>query len=215
MFREVLRRMCTAEFGHEVVGDTGDGTKVVELVERTHPDLVLMDLHIDNISGFDVIEQLRVVRPNLKVLVLSSHCDDFTVFRIEELHLRGYVDKNTNEPATLRAAIEAIGQGKAWFSDTFRRVKAARLANPFSFDKILTPRERAVLSLIGEPLTDHEIAAKLGISVETATKHRFNILKKLGVKTVAELIRYARARGLTMEADGPSPTARPLPPRRA
>jgi DNA-binding NarL/FixJ family response regulator len=200
MFREVLRKVCVQDLKHEVVGEAGDGRQAVPLVLSTKPDLVLLDLHLPNLDGFGVVEALRRVAPNLRILVLSSHCDDYTVFRAEHAHVQGFVDKNTSAVATLKKAITIVGDGRVYFSDAFKKIKAARLGDPFSFDKLLTDRERAVLALIGEPLTDREIAKRLELSKETIEKHRFNILSKLGLKTTAELVRYAVDHGFTLTA---------------
>ncbi len=198
MFREVLRKVCVQELRHEVVGEAGDGKSAVKLVLASSPDLVLLDLHLPNLDGFGVMEALRRAAPRIRILVLSSHCDDYTVFRVEHARVQGFVDKNTSAVAALQTAITAVNEGRAYFSEAFKRIKAARHKNPFSFDKLLTDRERDLLALIGEPLTDREIAARLGISKETAEKHRFNILGKLGLKTTAELVRYAADHGFTL-----------------
>jgi len=198
MFREVLRKVCARDLHHEVVGEAADGNSAVELVARTSPDLLLLDLHLPNLDGFGVIESLQQAAPNVRILVLSSHCDEYTVFRVEKARVQGFVDKNTNTVAILKAAIAAAGQGKTFFSESFLRIKMARHNNPQSFDKLLTDRERAVLTLIGEPQSDREIAVHLGISAETVEKHRFNLLGKLGLQTTTELARYAREHGFTL-----------------
>lgn len=198
MFREVLRRVCARDLHHEVVGEAADGTSALELVARTSPDLLLLDLHLPDLDGFGVIESLRQAAPKVRILVLSSHCDEYTVFRVEKARVQGFVDKNTNTVAILKAAITAAGQGKTFFSESFLRIKTARHNNPHSFDKLLTARERAVLSLIGEPQSDREIAVHLGISAETVEKHRFNLLGKLALQTTTELARYAREHGFTL-----------------
>lgn len=198
MFREVLRKVCTRDLRHNVVGEAADGHSAVEMATKTNPDLVLLDLHLPNLDGFGVVDALQLAAPKVRILVLSSHCDDYTVFRVERAHVQGFVDKNTNTVTILKAAIAAVGQGKTYFSDTFLRIKAARHDNPQSFDKLLTDRERAVLALIGEPQSDREIAARLGISAETVEKHRFNLLGKLGLQSTTELARYARAHGFTL-----------------
>jgi two-component system NarL family response regulator len=110
------------------------------------------------------------------------------------------VDKNTNTVEILKEAITAVGKGRVYFSETFKRLKAARHENPRSFDKLLTARERAVLPLLGEPLDDVEIAQRLGVTIGTAEKHRFNIRRKLGLQSSAELTRYAREHGFTLRA---------------
>lgn len=200
MFREVLRKVCTKELRHEVVGEAADGQTAVQLVLKTNPDLVLLDLQLPNLDGFGVVAALQQVAPGLRILVLSSHCDDYTVFRIERAHLHGFVDKNTNSVAVLKSAITAVGEGGTFFSEGFRRIKTARHGDPHSFDKLLTERERSVLVLIGQPLHDREIAARLGLSEETVAKHRFNILHKLGLSGTAQLVRYAQDHGFTLVA---------------
>lgn len=200
MFREVLRKVCAEDLRHEVVGEAADGERAVEVVAETSPDLVLLDLHLPSLDGFGVVEAIRKATPQVKVLILSSHCDGYTVFRSERAHVNGFVDKNTNSVAMLKTAIAAVAQGKVWFSDVFLKAKAARHRNPTSFDKLLTRRERAILTLVGLPLTDAQISAELDISEETVEKHRFNILRKLGFQTTTELIRYAREQGFTLTA---------------
>jgi DNA-binding NarL/FixJ family response regulator len=134
----------------------------------------------------------------VRILVLSSHCDEFTVYRAEKARVHGFVDKNTNTVESLKEAISKVVRGKTYFSESFLRIKAARHSNTASFDKVLTDRERSILALIGEPLSDAEVSVRLGISIDTAQKHRFNILRKLGLQTTPELIRYARIHGFTL-----------------
>jgi DNA-binding NarL/FixJ family response regulator len=200
MFREVLRKVCSEDLRHTVAGEASDGRRAVQLVAETTPDLVLLDLHLPGLDGFSVVEEVRKVAPQIRVLILSSHCDEYTVFQAERAHVNGFVDKNTNTVATLKKAIDAVVHGKVWFSETFLKVKSARHRDPNSFDKLLTDRERAVLVLLGEPLSDQEIARQLAISQETVEKHRFNILRKLELSTTTELVRYAREHGFTLAA---------------
>jgi DNA-binding NarL/FixJ family response regulator len=200
MFREVLRKVCQEELRFEVVGEAEDGRRAVEIVVATAPDLVLLDLHLPGLDGFGVVEAIRRRSPSVRILVLSSHCDEYTVFRAEKLRVQGFVDKNTNSVATLKVAVGAVAAGKVWFSEAFLRAKAARRSDPIAFDKVLTERERAVLILVGVPLTDTEIATQLGITEDTVEKHRFNILKKLELSSTAELVRYARDHGFTLTA---------------
>jgi DNA-binding NarL/FixJ family response regulator len=183
-----------------VVGEAEDGAKAVEIVAATKPDLVLLDLYLPSLDGFGVVEAIRKQSPHVKILVLSSHCDEYTVYRSERAHVHGFVDKNTNSVAMLKAAISTVAQGRVWFSEMFLKTKASRLRDPSSFDKLLTRREHAVLTLVGVPLTDAEISAELDIAIETVAKHRFNILRKLGFQTTPELVRYAREHGFTLTA---------------
>jgi DNA-binding NarL/FixJ family response regulator len=201
MFREVLHKLCATELHHQVVGEAGDGKTAVKLVRETQPDLVLLDLHLPGLDGFGVIEAIRQDAPETRVLVLSSHCDEYTVYNSERAHVAGFVDKNTNSVATLKSAIAEVAKGRAWFSEAFLRIKAARRRDPKSFDKLLTKRESAVLALVGQSLTDIEIGRRLDISWQTVEKHRFNLLKKLELKSTAELARYAHEHGFTLTAE--------------
>jgi two-component system response regulator NreC len=200
MFREVLRKVCTVELKHEVVGEAADGHAAVEIAKKLKPDLVLLDLHLPGLDGFAVAEVLRKTLPATRILVLSSHCDEYTVFRAEKAHVQGFVDKNSNSVEALKAAITTVAAGRVSYSPAYQKIKAARHQDPQSFDKILTERERSVLSLIGEPLADDEIGERLEIATETVEKHRFNLLKKLGLRTTTELVRYARDHGFTLSA---------------
>lgn len=200
MFREVLRKICEHDLRLPVVGEAPDGRKAVEVVAATKPDLVLLDLHLPHLDGFEVLAQIRKAVPEVAVLVLSSHCDDYTVFRAEQAGVQGFVDKNTNSIEGLKAAIASVSQGKPTFSEAFRRIRAERKADPNAFDKVLGNRERTVLALVGQSLKDSEIATRLGISEQTVSTHRLNIIHKLGLANTTELVRYAREHGFTLEA---------------
>ncbi|MEO5961490.1 MAG: response regulator transcription factor, partial [Opitutaceae bacterium] len=199
MFREVLRKVC-ADLRHQVVGEAEDGRRAVELAAETMPDLVLLDLHLPKLDGFGVVEAIRKISPETRFLVLSSHCDEYTVFRAERARVQGFVDKNTNSVASLKQAISEVAKGRPSFSAAFLQAKAARFRDPRSFDKLLTERERTVLSLVGEALTDEEIAQRLEIAQETVEKHRYNLLRKLSLGTTIELVRYANTHGFTLSA---------------
>lgn len=204
MFREILRKICETDLPHKVVGEAGDGRQAIAMVQKTKPDLVLLDLHLPNIDGFGVIEQIRKELPEVLVLVLSSHCDDYTVYRAERAGVQGFVDKNTNSVTALKQAIEQVTHGKAAFSEAFNRIRAKRRADPVSFDKVLGNREREVLMLVGQSMRDSEIAAKLNISEQTVATHRLNVIRKLGLNNTTELMRYARDHGfnLSVPQDG-------------
>jgi two-component system response regulator NreC len=200
MFREVIRRICEVELRHQVVGEAEDGRKAVGIILEQKPDLILLDLHLPGLDGFGIIERVRKQLPEVLILVLSSHCDDYTVYRAERAGVQGFVDKNTNSVNALKQAIAAVAAGRSSFSEAFRKVRAKRHSDPVSFDKVLGNREREVLLLVGQSLRDHEIAQKLGISEQTVSTHRLSIIRKLGLENTTELVRYAREHGFTLEA---------------
>jgi DNA-binding NarL/FixJ family response regulator len=197
MFLEAVRKACTRDFGHKVVGATSSGREAVNLIPKANPDLVILDLSLPDMDGFNVAERLLAKMPTLPILVLSAHCDDYTLFRVEQSGVNGFVDKSANTLTVLRKAIAAVCEGRCYYSDSFYAAKLARRSDPRSFSKILSDRERAILTLIGEGWDDTEIAERLGFAVRTASTHRSHILHKLKIKSTAKLITFAVEHGFT------------------
>ncbi len=197
MFREVIHKVCVSDFGHDVVGQAGDGAEALRVILSTQPDLLLLDLHLPDMDGFTIVEAVRKVLPSLRIIAITSARGDYTLYRVERANIQGFVDKNANSLESLREAIEMVAEGKRYLAPSFETAKARRNANPISFDKVLTERERVVLALIGQSLSDDEIAAKLSISEKTAATFRGRIMKKLGVHSTPKLIRFAIDQGFT------------------
>jgi DNA-binding NarL/FixJ family response regulator len=200
LFRDILRKACILDLAHEVVGEAGTGQEALQVVPAMLPDLLVLDIHLPDMDGLDVLQALRRKRALIKTLVISSHFDEYTLSRIERASVQGFIDKSTNTVAELSLAIAAIEAGSTYFPVPFTEARRAHSRNPSSFDKLLTDREQTILSLVGEPLSDAEIAAKLDLSPETVEKHRFNIMRKLGLRSRAESARFARRCGLTRPA---------------
>jgi len=197
LFRDVLRKACTADLGHEVVAEAGTGREALLVVSAALPDLLILDIHLPDMDGFEVLRSMRRKRALLKALVISSYFDDYMLCRIERAGVQGFIDKSTNTVSELSLAIAAIERGSTYFPMAFMEACRAHSRNPVAFDKVLTDREQTILSLVGEPLSDAEIAAQLRVSPETVEKHRFNIMRKLGLRSRAESARFARRCGLT------------------
>lgn len=197
LIRALIRKACEVELGLRVVAEANDGLKAVQLLRRCTPDLLLLDLGLPSLDGLSVGEQARACHPELRIVVLSANCNSYTVYCAERLGVHGFVDKNSSSIEALKAAVGALRAGGTWFSWRFQQVKAERLSNPRSFEKVLTAREREVLALAGVPFSDEEIARRLGISSATVETHRNHIRANLGLRPGAELIRYAREHGLT------------------
>ena len=197
LFREVLRQVCVSELGHEVVGEAGTGREALEVVPSSLPDLLILDIHLPDMDGFEVLRSLRRKRALIKALVISSYFNEYTLCRTERAGVQGFIDKSTNTVAELGLAIKAIEGGSTFFGRPFTDARREHGRNPVAFDKVLTDREQTVLSLVGEPLSDAEIAVQLNLSPETVEKHRFNIMRKLGLRSRAESARFARRCGLT------------------
>ena len=197
LFREVLRNVCVSDLGHEVVGEAGTGKEALGVVPEAVPDLLILDIHLPDMDGFEVLRCLRRKRALIKTLVISSYFNEYTLCRTERAGVQGFIDKSTNTVEELGLAIEAIDSGRTYFPRPFTDARREHGRNPIAFDKVLTDREQTVLSLVGEPLSDAEIALQLDLSPETVEKHRFNIMRKLGLRSRAESARFARRCGLT------------------
>jgi DNA-binding NarL/FixJ family response regulator len=197
MFREIIHKLCVDDFGHEVVGEAGDGATALRVILQMQPDLLLLDLHLPDTDGFTIIESVRRLLPKLRIIVLTSARGDYTLYRVDRAEIDGFVDKNANSLESLREAIEAVAAGRRYMAPSFLKAKAGRIANPASFDKLLTERERFILSLIGQSYSNEEIAKQQKISVKTAATFRQRIMNKLNVHGTPKLIRFAIEQGFT------------------
>jgi DNA-binding NarL/FixJ family response regulator len=197
LFRDVLLKVCAKDLGHEILGVASTGREALQIVPAASPDLLILDLRLPDAHGLDILASLRRKQALLRTLVISVTCDEYTVFRVERAAVQGFLDKSTNTVSELRVAIAAIERGSTHFSPVYQTAKLARSRDPLAFDKVLTPREQTVMALLGEPMSDAEIAARLGLSPETIEKHRFNIMRKLSLGSRVEMARYARRCGLT------------------
>jgi DNA-binding NarL/FixJ family response regulator len=195
MMREILALACRRDFGCEVAAECGTGRLGLEAIAQASPAVVLLDLQLPDCDGLDLLDTVHQRYPAVKILVLSSRCDAFAVYRVERARASGYVDKGSQTVQLLGTALAAIAAGGVYFSSAFHEAKLARRNNPVSWDKLLSDREQAVLLQLADCFEDTAVATRLGISPGTAEKHRFNLMRKLGLKSAAELQAYARAQG--------------------
>src|ERR1022692_3536744 len=135
LFRDVLRKACTMHLGHEVVGEAGSGREALLVVPAALPDLLVLDIHLPDMDGLDVLRFLRRKRALLKALLISSYFDDYTLCRIEQATVQGFIDKSTNTVVELGLAISAIEGGATYFPSLFTEARRAHSRNPFAFEK--------------------------------------------------------------------------------
>lgn len=201
LVREGVRHVLESARGIQVVGEAEDGLGAVSLAESLRPDVVVLDLSMPGLSGLEVLARLRQQAPFARVLVLSIHEDEEYVLQSVRAGALGYLRKDSS-PAELRDAVRTLGDGGSYFSapvartlsDALRQERAvedreARIAR-------LTARERDVLVEIAGGATNKQIAGRLGISVRTVESHRESVMKKLELRGVASLTRFALASGL-------------------
>ncbi len=202
LFRDGVASLLTA-WGHDVVGQAADGAQAPELVRRLRPDLVLMDVRMPGGSGLEATRTIAAEDPSVAIVMLTVSEDEDDLFAAIKAGARGYLLKNL-EAAQFRAMIEAVERGEAAISPaTAARIitELARPAAPAAPDPDrLTEREVEVLRHVTAGLRNKEIAARLGISENTAKFHLRNILDKLHAESRAEVAARAVREGLVPDA---------------
>jgi DNA-binding NarL/FixJ family response regulator len=198
--REGLRALLEEEAGLEVVGQTGDGAEVGPLVEDLRPDVVVLDLMMPGVGGLEVTRDVARRFPGTSVLILSMHANEAYVLEALRSGAAGYALKQADGGELVRA-IQEVAAGRRYLSPPLseRAVEAyARRAQgaPPDLYTTLTAREREVLQLVAEGQTSPAIARRLYISPRTVESHRARLMRKLGLRSQAEVIRYAVGRGI-------------------
>lgn len=194
LFRELIVNLVGQDEQFELVGQASTGPEGLELCRKTNPDLLLLDLGIPEMDGFEVAQTLIKEFPALRIMVLSGYDDPHTLAQVMELELHGYVDKN--QPfEVLQDAMRTVARGELYFTEVVKDARRVLERDPEAFTKILSQREQEVLRLVAQGMTSNRIAERLELSVRTVQVHRLNIHKKMGFKSLADLIKFAVAKG--------------------
>ena len=191
------------EGGHadfHVVGEASDGLEAVQLVERQKPDVLVVDVMMPGLNGIEVTRQVRQRVPHTRVVVLSMHASEPYVLEALRHGASGYVLKDASSDQLVHAVRE-VSEGRPYLSPplTERAIAAyVERAQPATLDPhdLLTTREREVLQLAAEGLSNAEIAQKLTLSPRTVEMHRGNLTRKLDLQSQTDLVRYAIRRGI-------------------
>lgn len=198
--RKGLVALLALEDGLKVVGDAGDARSSLDLIDATKPDLVVLDIALPELNGVDTTRKILKAHPRLKVVALTIYNDRQYVLDMFEAGAVGYVPKEV-APEELLHAIRAVMAGRLYLSplvtDVIIEEAVGKRAGPVRRSPALTAREREVLQLISEGKTSGEIAALMEVSVATVETHRRNIVKKTGLRSIAEQTKYAIRAGLT------------------
>ncbi|MGA3122967.1 MAG: response regulator transcription factor [Polyangiaceae bacterium] len=200
IMRDGLRAVLTAA-GVQVVGEAGDGEAAIAEADRSHPDVVVIDIAMPKLSGIEATRRLRAKMPGTKVIALSMNSDRRYVMAMLEAGAAGYLLKDAAADELL-VALDAVGRGETYLSPAIAagvvdRALRARPSPSSGSDKPLSAREREVVQRIAEGKSSKEIATILHIAVPTVDTHRRQIMDKLHLRTIAELTKYAIREGLT------------------
>jgi len=197
--RQTLRALLEAEPDFRVIGEAGDGLETMPLVERLRPQVLVLDLLMPGLSGLEVARQVRQRAPETRVIVLSMHANEAYVLEALRHGAAAYVLKATSSTELVQA-VRAVVAGRRYLSRPLtERALAAYAqraeATPDLYET-LTTREREVLHLAAEGCSNSEIGARLSISPRTVEIHRRHLMRKLGLQSQTELVRYAVRRGI-------------------
>jgi DNA-binding NarL/FixJ family response regulator len=197
LVREGLKRILTGEFKGVSFGEAEDGAKVLELIRKENWDILLLDLTMPGKSGFDILADLRDVRPDLPILVLSMHSEDQYALRVLKAGAAGYITK-AKAPREVLSAVKKILTGGKYVSPSFAERVVLDLATGGKEPQHgnLSQREFQVLRMIASGSTLTEIAGSLALSVKTVSTYRARVLDKLRLSTNADLTEYALKHGI-------------------
>lgn len=194
--RQGLRAVIARDPVLEVVGESGDGRETVRLAEALNPAIVIMDIAMPHLNGIEATAQIVRRNPTTGVIILSMHSDETYLLRALNSGAKGYLLKDSAEVDLIRA-VHAVAQGRTFFSpaitgtlleDYMRSMQQRNLQD--SWD-LLTEREKEVLQLIAEGMSNKEVAAALELSTYTVETHRNNLMQKLNLHNTAEIVLYA------------------------
>lgn len=205
--REGFRALLENEPDFQIVGEAGDGLEAVRLAERLEPSVVVMDLTMPGLNGLEVVRQISQRSRRCRIVVLSMHSNEGYVLEALRNGASAYVLKDSSSADLVRAVREAL-EGRRYLSPPLSQpaidayIERAQKGETFDRYETLTSREREVLQLGAEGNTNAEIAARLFVSSRTVETHRANAMRKLGLRSQTDLIRYALQRGiLPLEGD--------------
>ncbi len=199
---EVVRRGLTvllrARPDWEVCGEASNGREAVERAIALNPDIVILDVGMPNLNGLEATRQIAKAKPDIRILILTLHDSDTLVQEVLNAGARGFLLKS-DAARDLVTAVEALKNNKTYFTpkvaslvlEGYLRKKNGDNGEPISPRAKLTPREREIVQLLAEGKSSREVADALGLSVKTAETHRANIMRKLNLHSVSDLVMYA------------------------
>jgi DNA-binding NarL/FixJ family response regulator len=197
LMRRGIRTLLETHEGWEVCGEARTGREAVEKAEELKPDVIVLDISMPELNGVEAARRIRKTSANTEVLILSMHYSDQLIREIVDAGIRGYIVKSDSD-RDLIIAVETLAKHKPFFTPHATEVILSNyntgrpgVTVPELIGNRLTSREREIVQLLAEGKSSKEVASSLGISVKTAETHRANIMRKLDLHSVSEVVRYA------------------------
>lgn len=197
LMRRGLKSLIGPRSEWSICGEAHTGSQAVALAKQHQPDVAILDVSMPELNGLEAARRIRTVSPKTEILILSVHYSDHLIREILRMGIRGYMVK-TDSDRDLVTAIETLAKHKPYFTTcatelilTHTQRPNANVSSPMDLGDRLTTREREIVQLVSEGKSTKEVASLLGISVKTAETHRANIMRKLQVHSVTDLVRYA------------------------
>ncbi|MBO9571051.1 MAG: response regulator transcription factor [Chitinophagaceae bacterium] len=198
LIRETWSFLLGRNENFEVIAEVGDGQKAIDVARDKRPNIVLLDINMTPLNGFDVLKMIRKQSPGSKVIAVSMHSQPAYAKKMLRMGAKGYVTKNSPRQEMLDAIME-VQHGNTYICQEVKNILSDQMLNEEDNTaglNQLSEREIEVINQIRDGLSSKEIADKLAISIKTVEVHRHNILKKLKVKNTASLINYINSSGL-------------------
>ena len=198
LIRESWAIILKADPRFEVIGENSCGEEAIVFVRQQQPDIILMDLNMKPMSGFETAKQVLKISPQSKIIGVSIYNMPVYAKKMLQLGAKGYITKNSSKDEMVQAIVE-VSLGNTYICEEIKNflLKQKLMDEPSETGmKDLSRRELEVVVLIRDGLTSKEIAEKFNISIKTIEVHRYNILKKLNLKNTASLVNYVNEQGL-------------------
>jgi DNA-binding NarL/FixJ family response regulator len=198
LLRRGVKSLLQSHSGWEVCAEASTGRDAVSKAEELLPDIAVLDISMPDLNGVDAAKRIRKASPSTEILILSMHYSDQLIRDILEAGVRGYIVKSDSD-RDLIIEVETLAKHKPFFTpqatedmlNNFKSGKTAHIDGSEPLRDRLTTREREIVQLLAEGKSSKEVASSLNISVKTAETHRANVMRKLQLHTVSELVRYA------------------------
>ena len=200
--REGLRSLLGTDARFEIVGEAPDGNSALAAAENLQPDVVVMDVSLPGMNGAQVTRRLKDTLPNIKTVALTVHEEGGYLRSLMDAGASGYVLKRSAASELLRA-IEVIGEGGTYLDSSIASQLVSKMGQRRSTiapSSALSEREREVVRYVAHGFSNKEIAAKLDVSVKTVETYRYRATEKLGLRSRADLVRYAIDQGWLAES---------------